>query len=256
MAESPGFIILIVVLCLIILIALAAIYFLLREGTISDEELQKSYKRPRTATYVTPLEDDGQSQPNSWLRRTYQRLKFSRTASADRVPQIKVGQSQSQRGSFVSPRNDWHTESVDDFHLKAPLPKQPYRHSQIEKLDTANLNNPSPKRLSTTTSTGSVRFDLNSAREPLTFERDRFAPSPTATLPSIYTRMSSPPSSPGSPPSFLPKRSRSILHEGSLPSLASPPPARYEQDITQYSPVGSSPALTTFEGGTKFLETF
>ncbi len=250
--------ILIVVLCIIILVSLAAIYFLLREDTPIDEERQKSYRRPRTATYVTPPEDDGESRPNSWLRRTYHRLKFSRTASSDRLPQIKVGQSQSQRGSFTSPRNEWQTESVDDFHLRAPISNHPHRHSHIEKLNTVVLNDPgsNSKRLSTTTSTGSVRFDLNNTRDPVPIDRDRFAPSPTTTLPSIYTRISSPTSSPRIPQSFLPKRSRSIPEEGSISSLASPSSTRYEQDITQYSPVASSPALATFEGGTKFLETF
>ncbi|KAF9453682.1 hypothetical protein P691DRAFT_719086 [Macrolepiota fuliginosa MF-IS2] len=259
--SAAGFIILIVALCVIILVSLTAIYFLLREDRTSDEEAQKHNQRPRTTTYVTPPEDDTGSQPNSWLHRTYERLAFTRTNSTDRIPEIKVPQNQNERADISTPpRNEWHAESADDLHLKAPEPGQIKRHSQIDRVNTSIVRDSSIRRLSTPTSTYSVRFDLNGNREIPPFERDRFAPSPMATLPSIQaTQISSPTSSPGSSPASGPTRlSRGISHDRVIPPLSLTSSARYEQDIAQYSAVdtSSSPSLTTFQGGTKFLETF
>lgn len=257
--HLSGFIVLIVVLCLIILVSLTAIYILLRRDNTSDEELQKRNQRPRTATYVNPLEDDAGSPPSSWLRRTYQRLPFIRTASNDHVPQIKFPQKQSRGESIDASRNAWHVEPLDDHYLKAPHPRQANRLSHVDRLNTSIPNDPSAQRLSTSTSTYSVRFDLNGVRDILPFERDRFAPSPMATPPNIHTRVSSPTSSSGSSlVTMPPKRSRLASQDEASPSSSLPSAVRHEQDITQSSSpeTSSSPSFARFEGGTRFLEAF
>ncbi|KXN91963.1 hypothetical protein AN958_11023 [Leucoagaricus sp. SymC.cos] len=249
--SAAGFIVLIVVLCLIILISLISILVLLREDNASDEELQKKH-RPKSTTYVTP-EDEAGSHPSSWLRRTYQRLPFVRTGNTDRVPSIKLPRAPSPREATASPEH-LHAESRDELKLMAPQPRYYNRNPHLERLGlhTSASTNPSIRRLSTpTTSSGSVRFEMAGMREIFPYERDGFAPSPTATLPKIHTQMSSPASSPASSPSTLPRRSRA-----EIPSLILPASVRHEQDVTRYSALTTtpSPAPPTFEGGSKFLE--
>lgn len=258
--NSSGFIILIVALCLIILASLVAIFLLLREERTPDEELVKRHQRPRKATYVTPLEDAG-SQPKSWLHRTYQRLPFTRTASTDRTLPFKSHQNQNEirRESLATSRDALHIQSIDDLQLKAPQARHINLNTQTERsnaLTPSVSNGPSIRRLSTPTSTCSVRFDTSGVRDTFPFERDRFAPSPSATLPNIHTQLSSPTSSIPSSPSTAPRRSRIISQE--IPPLTLSPVTRREQDIAQYSMLSSSPspAPTTFGGGTKFIETF
>ncbi|KAJ3561245.1 hypothetical protein NP233_g10310 [Leucocoprinus birnbaumii] len=253
--SAAGFIALIVILCLIIIISLIAILILLREDTGSDEEKNQ---RPKFSTYVTPLEDEAGSQASSWIHRTYQRLPFLRTGSTDRVPSIKFPRpSNLGQHPLSSSSHDPHGESRDEVYLDVPQPRYLNRNPQPERLGlnipTASTV-PSVRRLSTTTtSMSSVRFETSGIREIYPYERDRWAPSPTATLPNIHTQMSSPTSTPASSPMTSPRRLRALSQEISSINL---PASVREEDSVQNSVTSTSPspAPPTFEGGTKFLE--
>ncbi|KAJ3552217.1 hypothetical protein NP233_g12931 [Leucocoprinus birnbaumii] len=252
--SGAGFVALIVILCLIIIISLTAILILLREDTGSDEEKNQ---RPKSSTYITPLEDEAGSQPSSWFHRTYQRLPFIRTGSTDRVPSIKFPRPQSLGEHPLSSSHDPHDESRDEVYLDIPQPRYLNRNPQLERLGlhipTASTV-PSVRRLSTTTtSMSSVRFETSGIREIYPYERDRWAPSPTATLPNIHTQMSSPTSTPASSPMTSPRRLRALSQEISSINL---PASVREEDSVRNSVISTSPspAPPTFEGGTKFLE--
>ncbi|KAF5349524.1 hypothetical protein D9756_008990 [Leucocoprinus leucothites] len=252
--SAAGFIALIVVLCLIILTSLIAITLLLREDKASDEE---KIQRPKSARYTNALEHEADSQSNSWFRRTYQRLPFARTGSTDRVPSIKFPRPPSRGERPLSPSGeDPDGESRDELYLDVPQPRYINRHPQLERLGhhASFSTGPSTRRLSNTTSMSSVRFETSGIRDIYPHERDKFAPSPTATLPNIHTWMSSPTSTATNSPIISPKRSNVISQETS--SINLPTSVRRGQDSTRNSVISTSPspAPPTFEGGTKFLE--
>lgn len=229
--STAGFITLIVVLCLIILISITAIIFLLQERTDSDDEgLRRKSHRPRTTIYVTPLEDEG-SQQGSWLRRTYQRLTFARTASNDRLPRINIGQYSREPSS--SSQDGWRSESLDDLYLKTQS-RQLNQHFQDENIRNSFSTYQSVRRLSShgSKSSSGVRFDLTASHIPPT-EREHYVPSPASLLPNIHAQLSSPTlSSPLSSPTSPLRRSQVISLDRPISSLSLNAAPRSAQDVT------------------------
>ncbi|EKM83154.1 hypothetical protein AGABI1DRAFT_111648 [Agaricus bisporus var. burnettii JB137-S8] len=233
--SSAGFIVLIVALCLIIITSFIAIYFLLREHKSSDEELAQKRKPSGKASYGFPADDAGLQQ-KFWQPSKYRRLFSTHTHhTPERLP----------------------VRSFDDLPLQPPQPSPTYRMTSPDRRNSALTVSTSYgsniRSLASPTSPSSVRFDTSNVRINLPFERDRFAPSPMTPPPHIYTYLSTPPSSTPSSPTTAPHRLGPSVPRISL--VPSTQPVQHERDITLRSMTSSS-GHATFEGGTKFIETF
>jgi hypothetical protein len=234
---------LIVVLCLIILTSVIASYFLLREERISDEELPKGRKSLRKTRYGIPA-NDAKLQQRLWHPI---RFFFTRAVSINDLSLLSLLIKQQNKV-----REGLPVQLLDDLQPQAPQFMQINRMTSPDSMLTGSTSYGSNIRsLASPISASSIRFDTPSVRVSLSPEWDRFPPSPGASPVQMHTHLSTPPLSAPSSPTIPQTRSGlSVPANTSTISTSNP----YERDVPFRTKTSSGP--TTFEGGSRFLETF